>query len=59
VRIFGGWDAQACVDSANKRGAWCVKAGLGHGVVLLMENKRDALSSFGGLEERIVSTRGI
>ncbi len=51
--------AQASVHSAIKRRAWCVKAGLGHTVVLAMENERDALSHLGGLEGRLVSTTRI
>lgn len=43
-------DVQASVDSAIERRAWLVQAGLGRGVVLDVECKRDDVSHIGGLK---------
>ena len=42
-------DAQASVGSAIKGSAWCIKAGLGHSVVLGMEREQDCVSRGGAL----------
>jgi len=45
---------EASVDSAPKRSAWCIKAGLGHRVVLGMERERDGVSRCGADVGRII-----
>ena len=50
------YDVQTSINSAIKGSAWCIKAGLGHSVVLGIEFERDDVPSRGALNERRVST---
>jgi len=45
---------EASVSSAIKGSAWCIKAGLGHRVVLGMELERDGISRRGADVRRII-----
>ena len=50
-------DAQASVGSAIKGSAWCIKAGLGHSVILGMEREQDGVSRGGTLNKKHISTQ--